>query len=810
MDSYTFALYFNDASINGNSSAHFSEEHLQRILDYQAGKITTSIIPNPNNTQYWADGYDSGNDNVDWYQAMYRDNAFSQEHNLSLTGGSDKTTYYLSGNYMDQNGMMQFNQDFYKRYGVTGKISSKLTDEISINYSSRFLREEYQRPSALTDGFYETIGRQGWPTLPLYDPNGYLYGAPSPALSMAEGGKDNYQKDYLYQQLQLVFEPIKGWRTFGEFNYRTRNDFRHWDAQLTYNHDAQGIPYIYNSSSNVYEYGYKENYFNTNIYSEYSKTLAEKHNFKLMAGFQSERNKYHDVGAQRNGIIVPSIPTLNTTSGIDYYGTVVSPTVSGEYVNWSTAGFFSRINYDFDGRYLIEGNLRYDASSRFRSDKRWNWFPSVSAGWNVAREEFWKNNIPVVNTMKFRASYGELGNQKPKDSGTAADRYYPTYLIMPVGTANGTWLINGAQPNTASAPTLISTSLTWETVKSYDVGLDWGMLNNRLTGTVDWFNRKTLNMMGPAVELPEILGTAVPSTNNTDLKTTGFEVEIAWADRLKNGLGYNLRLLLSDNQTTITRYPNATGSLSTYRANQKMGEIWGYTTLGIAKSQEEMDAHLAASSNGQSVFGSQWSAGDIMYADYNGDGKIDWGSDVESDSGDKHIIGNSTPRYSFGIDLNMDWKGFDFRAFFQGVMKRDYWQGSYFFWGATDNKWWSTGLVDHVDYFRSDPNHPLGQNLDSYYPRPIFGTSKNLQTQTRYLQDASYIRLKNLQLGYTLPALLTKRFGCQRLRAYVSGENLWTGTKMARMFDPETIDGGYNGSVYPLQKVLSLGLSVTF
>ena len=223
-----------------------------------------------------------------------------------------------------------------------------------------------------------------------------------------------------------------------------------------------------------------------------------------------------------------------------------------------------------------------------------------------------------------------------------------------------------------------------------------------------------------------------------------------------------------------------------------------------------MNAHLATLSNGQSAFGSQWSAGDIMYADYNKDGKLDWGSWRQGDSGDAHLIGNNTPRYRVGLDINLDYKGFDFRAFFQGVLKRDYWQSSYFFWGATSDKWWSTGLVQHADYFRNDPNSPLGLNLDSYYPRPTFGTGKNQQTQTGYLQDASYIRLKNIQLGYTIPQRLTKKLGAQKLRFFASGENLVTWTKLAEMFDPETIDGGSNGSVYPLSKVMSLGLSVTF
>jgi len=802
MDSYTFALYFNDASLNGGSSAQFGADQLQRIQDFQSGKITASIIPNPNNKLYWGDGYAHGNANNDWFKVMYLDHSTSLEHNLSLNGGTDKTTYYVSGNYMDQKGLMRYNQDGYQRYGISAKINNKITDEISVNYSTRFLREGYQRPSALTSGFYQDMGRQGWPNLPLTDPNGYLYSSPSPALAMSEGGNDNTVKDWMYQQLQLVIEPVKGWKTFAEFNYRTQTQFRHWDAQQTYNHDVNGTPYLYQRSSNIYEYGYKQNYFNTNIYSEYSKSFS-KHNFKVMTGYQFESTKYRDFSAQRNGIIVPSLVSLNTTSGTDANGLVIAPAVTGQYQNWAIAGFFGRFNYDYDGRYLFEANVRYDGSSRFRADNRWNLFSSFSGGWNIAREEFWKNNTDWVSTLKLRASYGSLGNQNTND-------WYPTYVTMPVGTANGSWLINGARPNNASAPGLVSSTLTWETVKSYNVGVDFAMLKNKLTGSFDWYNRKTLNMVGPAPQLPVTLGTAVPQTNNTDLKSVGFELEVGWNDRMKNGLGYSFKVLLSDYRTTVTRYPNLTGSLDTYRAGQTLGEIWGYTTIGIAKTQAEMDAHLATSSNGQTAFGTQWAAGDIMYADHNKDGKIDWGSWTETDAGDAHIIGNNTPRYRFGFDMNLDYKGFDVRAFFQGVLKRDFWINNYYFWGVTSDKWFSTGLTENLDYFRGDANNPLGQNLDAYYPRPVFGSGKNQEVQTGYLQNAAYLRLKNLQIGYTLPPGLTKRLGGQKFRVYASGENLVTWTKLAKMFDPETVDGGADQSVYPLMKVLSVGLSVTF
>ena len=275
---------------------------------------------------------------------------------------------------------------------------------------------------------------------------------------------------------------------------------------------------------------------------------------------------------------------------------------------------------------------------------------------------------------------------------------------MPVGTGDGSWLVNGVNPNTSSAPGLISQSLTWERIRNWNVGLDFSMFNNRLTSSFDYFTRYTVDMVGPAPELPDILGMDEPTTNNTDLKTYGFEFEIGWNQRLNNGLGYNIKLLLSDSQTEITNYPNPTGDLDKYRSGQMMGEIWGYETVGIAKSQSEMDTHLTSLPNGgQDAFGSNWEAGDIMYKDLNDDGKIDWGSWTEDDHGDAKIIGNSTPRYLFAIDLSADWKGFDVRAFFQGIMKRDYFQDSYYFWGASSGGiWWSTGFEEHKDYFRGE------------------------------------------------------------------------------------------------------------
>lgn len=804
MDSYTFARYFNEADVNGNGAPHFSDEHLQRILDYQNGMINTSTIVNPNNPSQWAEGYAYGNDNIDWFDVMYRDKAFSQEHNLSVNGGTEKTTYYLSGNFMKQQGMMSFNTDHYDRYAVSAKINTDVSDYFSVGYNARLVREDFERPAALTDAFYDDLGRQGWPTLPLYDPNGYLFSSPSPALGMRDGGNDNSTKDFIYQQLQLLLEPIRGWKTTASLNYRTSTQFRHWDSQRLYNHDVNGDPYLFKNTSNVHEFGWKENYYNINVFSEYV-TSVGNHHLKGMLGFQTEQTAYRDLSGQREGIIIPGQPVLDLTSGTDINGNPVVPLVTGQYQHWRNAGFFGRINYDYKERYLLEVNMRYDGSSRFRADSRWGFFPSVSAGWNIANEGFFADNVTFVNMLKLRGSYGELGNQN-------TEMWYPTYVVMPTGTANGSWLINNVRPNTASAPGLVSSMLTWESINTINGGIDFALFNSRLSGSFEVFKRRTLDMVGPGQQMPVVLGTGVPDTNNMDLESTGFESSIGYNDRTNGGLNYGVKFLLSDHVTTVTKYPNEVGTLgdSRYRTGQRLGEIWGYTTLGVAKTQEEMDAHLATLPNGgQDALGTQWGAGDIMYKDINGDGKIDFGSNTASDAGDRSVIGNSTPRYTFGLNLTGDYKNFDFSMFFQGVIKRDVWQGGYYFWGATSNKWWSTGLVDHLDYFRTADN-PLGENLDGYYPRPVFGSGRNQEPQTRYLQNASYIRLKNVQLGYTIPADKIQRIGMSRLRIFVSGENLWTQSGVAGMFDPETVDGGRNGTVYPLTKVWSAGLSATF
>ena len=802
-NSYEFVNLFDDAEYNGSGKHLYTDEYRQFVYDFMTGKSDDYIWGNGSGGKW---NYDYSANNVNWLKEYYRNTAPSQEHNVSVSGGSDKMTYYLSANYMTQEGFMRYGTEDYDRYTITAKISAQLTKALKVDYSNRWVRTDYERPTYMNDDFYNHILRRARPVRAVYDPNGYLMSDINYIGVMRDGGRHNEQKDAMAQQLKITVTPLKNWNIIGEMNIKTDNNWNHWEQFVVYSHykDNPENTYTALTSANkdqVSEYSLKTTYLNPTVYSNYNFSLKEKHNFTVLGGFQAEIMKYRDMEGARTGLVTTDLPVLNLTTDADSY------TLKGLYKNWKNAGFFGRINYDYNGKYLVEGNLRYDGSSRFRRGNRWILTPSFSLGWNVARENFWEKLADVVEVFKLRVSYGELANQNTTS-------WYPTYQTLGVTTNGGKWLQNGALTSVASVPGLISTSLSWEKIKNTNIGFDFGALNNRLTGSFDYFWRKTKNMVGPGVELPAILGATVPSTNNTDLTTFGWELSIGWRDKVGE-LGYGVKLNISDNQTRIDKYPNPTNSLSKYMAGELTGDIYGYTTIGIAKTQEEMDAHIASlPKGGQTAIGSKWEAGDIMYADINGDGKIDNGSNTLDDMGDLKKIANNTPRFRTGITLDAQWKGFDFSMFWQGVLKRDFDPGenSMVFWGTTGSgQWWSTSFKDHMDYFRAeDTASPLGANVNAYYPRPLFN-NKNHKTQTAYLQNAAYMRLKNLQLGYTLPKSLINKIGLQNVRVYVSGENLLTITGLSDTMDPETAGiGKQGGTVYPLSRVYSFGLSVNF
>ena len=792
-NSWDFANYFNAASINGGGSPIFDETALSNIQKYMNGEFTDPSTPeyygttvNPDNNRF--KNYAGAFANTDWFAEFYRKNAPAHEHNVSISGGTDKLTYVLSGNFLDQQGLIRHGSDSFNRYTLNGKISAELASWAKMNFTTKWTREQYDRPTYLTGLFFHNIARR-WPTCFVKDPYGN-WAADMEIIQLEEGGEQSEQKDLYTNQLQFVFEPIKDWHITIDGSMRQTTQSTQWAVLPIYGYDADNNPYLLSWNggaagySEVQDYRYGEDYYSTNIYTDYSKTI-NGHYFKVMAGFNAELYKNNSLTGFGTDLVTPTVPELNATQ--DNQKAYNS---KGEY---AMAGFFGRINYNYKEKYILEANLRYDGSSRFIGDKRWGLFPSFSAGWNIAREEFFAPLNNIIGTLKLRGSWGQLGNNNTTS-------YYPFYQSMPTGVESSGWLIGGAKQNVAGLPGIVSSLLTWETVQSWDAGFDFGMFNNRFTGSFSYYNRLTKDMVAAAPNLPGILGATPPNLNNADLKSYGWELELSWRDRIQD-FNYGVRLTLDDNQEKITRYYNPTGNLGTYYDGRMVGEIWGYTTVGIAQSQEEMDKHLE---NNKPNWGTGWAAGDVMFADLNGDGIVNNGSNTLEDHGDITIIGNNKPRYKFGLTLDGAWKGIDFSVFFQGVLKRDYMLSGPYFWGANGGQWQSTCFVEHLDYWTPE-------NTDAYYPRPDFSSTKNQQTQTGYLQNAAYLRVKNAQIGYTLPKIWTKKAGMESVRIYVSGDNLLTFSDMISVFDPETLGGDWgDGKLYPLQRTISVGINVNF
>lgn len=803
VNSYDFAQYFNEVARNSGLGSFYKDDVLQKTKDYMDGKIDYSTTYDNNGV--WKKNMDSWG-NTEWFDVYYKDWSFSQEHNISLDGGTEKMSYYISANYQSLGSDQNYGNEGLKRYTLNGKINASPYSWLKLNYNMKFSRKDYQAPTYQTNSVYYHSMPRRRPSNGVYTPDG-IFNKESQLNEMVNGGEYTDNLDILYQQLSLVLEPMKNWQIFMEGNMRIDREDTHKDWKITKERKEDGSYFNMDRDdgmggrSRVEEGSYKTNYINTNIYSKYNFSLNKVHNINVLAGFQAELNKYKDVTAGRDGIISDNIPTLGNTTSTTTYN-------MGSSINeWATAGFFGSVNYDYDGKYLLELKYRYDGSSRFITGKRWNHFPSVSAAWNMARESFMESINPVLGTLKIRGSYANLGNQNTKD-------IYPFYSSMDLGTGNGVWLIDYKRPNVSNPPSPISPTLTWETVSSYDVGLDFGLFNNRLTGTYDYFWRYTNHMVAPGEELPNTAGVVPPFTNNAKMLTKGWELSISWRDRYSSGFGYGATFVLSDGQSEILSYPNDTKNISKYYVGHKIGEIWGYETNGLAHTDKEMQDHLASLPNGgQSALGSNWAAGDVMYRDLNKDGKIDGGQGLLGNTGDRVVIGNETPRYNFGLTLDADYKGFDFHIFFQGTMKRDKWLTGLNFWGADGGYWQSTCLVETMDYFRpADTNSYFGPNVNGYLPRPLISASNNKQTSSLYLQNTAYMRCKNIQVGYTFPKKWMNILGLQNLRMYLSAENLFvvSGLK-ADAFDPEVLDGYMAGSgkAAPLKTTISFGLSLS-
>ena len=804
MSSDKWIRAMNQANINNGSGQYFTDAHIAAVDAYIAGTGPSAFYATDNSIT--AAGQWAYVGNTDWFDVMYKP-SFMQQHNASISGGTENSTYYGSLGYKGQDGILAYGTDEYSRINMTFNFSTQLTKWLEISFRTKYNRNTSDYPYVsnfnLGNIFYEIY--RGFPTIPVYLPDGENFAGVAGSnfnynfAGLLDGaGREKSTSDDFWYTAAFNITPFEGLSIKGDYTGNKFNRELSQHSKTVYQTmpaESTLDPLVAGSTNGVSKTRYADTYQALNVWADYKKSFDDVHNLGVMVGYNQESKKTTSITASASNLFDNNYPVLDLAS--------TSNRSTEAATIWAVQGAFFRINYDYMQRYLVEVNGRYDGSSKYASGDRWGFFPSVSAGWRISEEPFFEPARDLFDNLKVRASYGSLGNQV-----TDGNFQYLSFL----SGENLNYVMNGQIISGLTAPTLASSNITWEKVYSTNVGLDWTMLGGRLTGSFDYYIRDTKDMVVNRT-YPAVLGTSGGKENLADMRTKGMELSVTWNDRIEDVAGdplsYNIGIGISDARSKITRYDNPTLSLDeTHYEGKELGEIWGYVTEGFIK--DEAEAQEMA--DRQSYISTTWIPGDIKYADLNGDGKIDEGNRRVGDSGDKKIIGNTTPRYNFNINLGGSWKGFDLRIFFQGTMKRDVWVGSPVFWGYQSGIWWAN-LNDYIVDNTWTPT-----NTNAYYPVATW-SDRSKQTQTKYLQNGAYIRLKDVTLSYTVPKKFTTQFGIQALKVFVSGQNLWEATGLYRYLDPDAVgrrnnNGDLNlsdnGSVYPFTRSYSFGINVTF
>ncbi|MGK0138282.1 MAG: TonB-linked SusC/RagA family outer membrane protein [Algoriphagus sp.] len=746
----------------------------------------------------------------DYKNQIMTDYAPTSQHDLSISGGSENASYYVSFGHFAKDGYLKpGNNEKFTRNNILMKADFKINDWLSLQEKVVFNNQNSDKPHFYNwDVNINSLARVTpnraiqFPDLPFYLEQGdrekyepligKYFGGTNFFPYLLDGGRTTSTNNDAWLSQGITLTPIKGLKIQGDFSYNMfSREFKDVQSKIDIvttdltdpnpvTNGFSGDDWVRNRSDN-------DRYSVLNAYAEYTfPMLAKKHDVKAMVGFNQESGNYRYFQAQGRQLITPLVPNINATTGVQQ--------VWGGEEDFALRGAFYRLNYRFDDKYLLELNGRYDLSSRFPTDSRSGFFPSVSAGWRVSGEDFMASTSNWLDNLKFRASYGTLGNQIIQSGNRQI--YYPA--IPSMGSGFSPYMMNSGLIPFVSASGLVSPSLTWESVTSQNIGLDFTMLKSRLDVSFDLFTRDTKNML-MNVNYPDILGTSAPRENAADLRNKGWETSITWRDRIKNNWSYDVTLALADSQAEITKFMNETGAFggSNFRVGQKLGEIWGFETVGIFQSDDDV-----ASAPDQSRIGNNWRAGDVQYADLNGDGKIDFGDNTVENPGDRKIIGNTSARYTFGVNGSLAYKNFRVTAFFQGIGSKDHWPTS------GNWTWFFPFNAGHVEnYFLTETWSET--NREAYFPAPHISTNdkKNVQVQSRYLQNAGYIRLKNLTFSYDLPTPLLSKIGLSNAQIYTTGMNLWEFTKMRKPLDPETIQSG--AIEYPMQRIFTLGVNIS-
>lgn len=722
---------------------------------------------------------------------------FQQTHNLAVSGGTKGLSYRMSAGMVSQDGVMVTNKDRFKRYNISSYIRSDvyswITPELDIKYTN--MSSSMPNSSAAYGIWGAAVAFPSYfPLGEVETSDGALLPVNSPRNQIMLGAPKLNDRDNVRIFGKVTITPFKDLKIIGEYTFNRKdkesttniNKFDYANGNSNFSQETS-------TPNSSYEVGRETtDYTALNFYGTYAKTFG-KHDLTVMGGFNQESSSYHYVWAQRLDMINEDLPSLSQGTG-EYKN-------SESFSEYKVRGLFYRINYDFAGKYLIETNGRYDGSSKFPSDSRFGFFPSVSAGWRVSEEAFMDWSDSFLSNLKLRGSWGNIGNQSVD----------PYQFVPAMSAANPNWVVDTTKPTTLQPPALVSNSFTWEKVSTLDFGFDLGLFDNRLNATFDWYRRDTKGMLAPGMELPGVLGADAPTQNTADLRSKGWEISVDWNDRIGDW-SYYVGFNLYDSRTHITKYNNESQLLGDryYREGMELGEIWGYDTDRFYTVDDFEEGTLQADLTGGTlkpgipkVEGYNPNPGDVLYVDYNDDGIINNGDNTALNSGDMRIIGNNTRRYQYGIRGGASWKGISLSFILQGVGKRDLWIMNELFYPQYDP--YSTIFNTQLDYWTPE-------RTDTYFPRlytqAAGNSAANRMTQTHFLQNGAYLTIRNISLSYTFPKQWLNPWGVQGLQVFFSGENLFTFDHLPKGLDPER-SAEYRGFNYPYLRQFSFGINLT-
>ncbi|MCJ0741894.1 SusC/RagA family TonB-linked outer membrane protein [Pedobacter montanisoli] len=719
-------------------------------------------------------------------------------HNLTIRGGSEKVGYYLSSGYSNEGGIFKLNPDEVNKYNITASVNATVTNWLDVDAKMLFRNFRYDYPmSYYSTGDWYYFWRWG-----SYFPYGTYNGNYFRHLPAYQAGAQNSNLSSNYNRIDLgaTIKLTKDLNIRADYTIGRDNALRHvvGGKIMAYDFWTAGTPPLLTDVStatqDMVRYASSRALVNTlNAFATYTKTFKNDHNLKLMGGANVDSYDSFGLTAEKRKLLDPAMGEINLATGDQF--------ASGTRARYAYTGFFSRINYDYKGIYLLELNGRYDGASSFSKKDRWGFFPSGSLGYRLSEEKFMQFSKKYIDDLKLRASYGQLGNQ---DVGGQ-------YYLETMANDKASWISGNVLAPTINPPIAVANSLTWERVKMLDLGVDVRFLKDHIGVTFDWYERNTTGML-TSTSVPATFGTGGPRVNGGNLRTRGFEISIDGRYNVTKDLKLNATLSLNDSRSIITEWDNPSMLLSQNYKGKELGEIWGFETEGYFTSAEDVAASPSqvALQNGNFVYG----PGDIKYKNQNGDNKIDGGKMTLSDHGDLVKLGNTNPRYQYSARLGGTYKGFDFDVYLQGVGKRD-------FWGLGNV---AIPLYQGADIlYAHQLDYWTPENPNAFYPRPYVGNNatkiaglptsgNNYYVQSKYMIDMAYLRLKNVTVGYTFKNDFLNKYKIKSFRLYVSGQNLAEFKNSKLPLDPEITDGdnGFLGRTFPFARMYSFGLNLNF